>query len=106
MRRIALLVAALCACWLVPVVAGGANVMPPLLILGPVLWAAVHGGLRWGLPTALLAALVSGPLTPGETASATSQRASEWFIRGAVFLGAAAIVSVERRRAAGRRQAD
>jgi diguanylate cyclase (GGDEF)-like protein len=106
MRRVAFLVAALLTCWLVPVAAGGADIFPPLIIIVPVMWAAVRGGLRWGLPAAVAAGVLSGPLTPALTGPGTAQHASEWVVRAAVFLAAAIIVAVERRRAAGRRRAD
>jgi diguanylate cyclase (GGDEF)-like protein len=106
MGRIAFLVAALCAGWLFPILTGGASVVPPLLVLGPVLWAAVHGGLRWGLPTALAAGLLSGPLTPLDVEAGTNQQPREWLIRAAVFAAAALIVAFERTRSVNRRRAD
>ena len=106
MTRIALLVGALIPCWLVPVAVGGASVVPPLIVLGPVLWSAVYGGLRWGLPTAVAAGLLSGPLTPLSIADGTWQLPREWLARAAVFVGAAVIVSMERARSANRRRAD
>jgi diguanylate cyclase (GGDEF)-like protein len=106
MVRFALLVVVLGICWAIPVVAGGESVVPPLLVLGPVLWAAVHGGLRWSLPTAVAAGVLSGPLTAIDVDSGIHQPPREWLIRAAVFVGCAAIVSIERRRWASRRRAD
>jgi diguanylate cyclase (GGDEF)-like protein len=106
MRRIAFLLGALCVGWLIPIAAGGESVVPPLLVLGPVLYAAVHGGLRWSLPIAVAATLLSGPLTPHDVAEGAAQHPRAWLLRGAVFLGAAIIVSVERTRAANRRRDD
>jgi diguanylate cyclase (GGDEF)-like protein len=106
MVRIATLAVSLGVLWAIPLAAGGEHAFPPLLVLGPVLWAAVRGGLRWSAPTAVAAALLSGPLTPVDVAAGTAQGAREWLVRGAVFLGCAVVVSVERRRAAGRRRRD
>jgi diguanylate cyclase (GGDEF)-like protein len=106
MRRIAFLIGALCLGWLIPIAAGGEGVVPPLVVLGPVLYAAVHGGLRWSLPAALAAAVLSGPLTPENVSAGDAQHPREWLSRGAVFVAAAVIVSMERRRAASRRRAD
>jgi diguanylate cyclase (GGDEF)-like protein len=58
------------------------------------------------VPTALAAAVLSGPLTPRDVGAAAAQHPREWLIRGAVFVGAAVIVSIERKRAASRRRAD
>jgi diguanylate cyclase (GGDEF)-like protein len=106
MGRIAFLVGALCVGWLFPILAGGASVVPPLLVLGPVLWASVHGGLRWGLPTAVVAGVLSGPLTPTDVAAGTQQQPREWLIRAAVFVAATVIIAVERKRSVNRRRAD
>ncbi|MEA2177802.1 MAG: hypothetical protein QOG77_1099, partial [Solirubrobacteraceae bacterium] len=106
MGRIAFLAGALCVLWLIPILAGGANVVPPLLVLGPVLWASVHRGLPWGLPTAAAAGILSGPLTPTAVDAGLHQQPREWLARAAVFAGAAVIVSIERKRSSNRRRAD
>jgi diguanylate cyclase (GGDEF)-like protein len=106
MRRIAFVLGTLCVGWLIPVAAGGANEVPPLLVLAAVLWAAVHGGLRWGVPTAVAAGLLSGPLTYADADTGASQDLREWLLRSGVFVGAAVIVSIERKRSANRRRDD
>jgi diguanylate cyclase (GGDEF)-like protein len=106
MSRVGILIGALVACWSIPFAAGGEASIPPLLVLGPVLWAVVHGGLRWGAPTAIAAGVLSGPLTPVHVDAGVAQEPREMVVRLLVFLGAAAIVSVERTRATNRRRAD
>jgi diguanylate cyclase (GGDEF)-like protein len=106
MSRVGILIGALLACWAVPFAAGGESSIPPLLVLGPVLWASVHGGLRWGVPAAVAAGVLSGPLTPIDVDAGVGQEPREIAVRLLVFLGAAIIVSVERTRATNRRRAD
>jgi EAL domain-containing protein (putative c-di-GMP-specific phosphodiesterase class I) len=73
----------------------------------PVLYAAVALGSRGAALTALLAALLGGPLLPADVATAAPQSLAEWLARAALFLalGQGAAALADRRRDLKRRLA-
>lgn len=95
----AILVAALVAsCWVPTVLVGGASKMPPLWFFVPILLAGVRFGFAGALVTALVSALVAGPLTPDDVSHHVAQTRSDWIIRGCFFCGIGlAMAAVTRR---------
>lgn len=65
---------------------GGTSHVPPHWFYFPILFAGVRFGLVGALPTALAAAVLAGPLTPGDVASGSAQPFSDWSVRGAFFI--------------------
>ena len=53
MVRALLLAAVLALCWLPSAILGD-DLIPPLLVIGPILWASLNCGLRWGVPVAVV----------------------------------------------------
>lgn len=95
----ALVVAGLIAVsWMPSVIAGGANEVPPLWFFVPILVA----GLRFGVPGAIVVAVVSGlvagPLTPADVEHGIPQGASDWLIRTFAFLSLGVFMALVMRR--------
>jgi diguanylate cyclase (GGDEF)-like protein len=95
MVRAPLLLAVLIVLWL-PSGLLGEDTVPPLLVIAPIIWASLNRGLRWGIPVAVLASVLAGPLTP--TAHGASQELTVMLVRGAIFLFIAAALGLEHER--------
>jgi EAL domain-containing protein (putative c-di-GMP-specific phosphodiesterase class I) len=97
-ESIVLIVAQLVAAFALTYALGGANRVPPHWFYLPILFAGVRFGLPGALPTALAAAVLAGPLTPGDVATGTPQALSDWGFRGAFFVLIGATLPVLMRR--------
>jgi EAL domain-containing protein (putative c-di-GMP-specific phosphodiesterase class I) len=89
-RRIAesitLIVAQLAACFALTYALGGASQVPPHWFYLPILFAGVRFGLAGAIPTAVAAAFLAGPLTPGIVATGAPQAFTDWGLRGTFFV--------------------
>jgi EAL domain-containing protein (putative c-di-GMP-specific phosphodiesterase class I) len=65
---------------------GGAGRVPPHWFYVPIVFAGLRFGLLGAVPTAVVAAVLAGPLTPAIVASGTPQDLSDWVMRGAFFV--------------------
>lgn len=85
------------AAWIVTYVTGGSQRAFPHLFYIPIVCAAMLYGFRGGIPTALVSAVVVGPLMPLDTATGEPQQWSGWAIRGVMFciVAAAATLAME-----------
>jgi diguanylate cyclase (GGDEF)-like protein len=77
---------ALGLCWLPTRWAGGADYVPPLWPLVPILLAARRFGMVGGIVAAVLGGLITGPLTAANVAPATAQLPSDWLVRLGFFV--------------------
>jgi diguanylate cyclase (GGDEF)-like protein len=77
---------ALGLCWLPTRLAGGADQVPPLWSLVPILLAARRFGIVGSLLAAVLGGLLSGPLTAADVARGTTQNPSDWLLRLGFFI--------------------
>ncbi len=73
-------------------VAGGAGTAFPHALYLPIVLAAAVFGVRGALLTAVVAALLVGPLMPADIAAGTAQPVSDWVLRGAFFAAVGATV--------------
>ncbi len=91
---IAVLVA---AAWLATYASGGSHGALPHLFYVPIIGAAMLFGFRGGIPTALVSAIVVGPLMPLDTTTGEPQQTSGWVLRAVMFLlvAAAATLAME-----------
>ena len=64
---------------------GGAHHVPPHWFYVPILFAGIRFGLAGAIPTAIVSAILAGPLMPGDVATGTPQDLSDWALRGAFF---------------------
>lgn len=64
----------------------------------PILYSAIRFGPRGAATTALLAALLAGPLLPADVGTALPQETQEWLTRGAFFVVIGQIAAVLGRR--------
>jgi diguanylate cyclase (GGDEF)-like protein len=85
---------ALGVCWLLTRLAGGADHVPPLWSLVPILLAARRFGMAGSLLAAVVGGLLSGPLTAADVAQATAQNPSDWLLRLAFFIMIAVVSAV------------
>jgi EAL domain-containing protein (putative c-di-GMP-specific phosphodiesterase class I) len=95
---IALIVAQLATAFALTYALGGASRVPPHWFYLPILFAGVRFGLAGAIPTAVAAALLAGPLTPGDVATGAPQALSDWSLRGAFFIVIGATLPVLMRR--------
>lgn len=72
--------------WLVNVLAGGANHMPPHGFYVPILFAVVRFGGRGAVCSGAAAMILAGPLLPADVDAGTAQVPREWIIRGVFFV--------------------
>ncbi|MDW3213206.1 MAG: EAL domain-containing protein [Ilumatobacteraceae bacterium] len=77
---------ALAVSWMVNVLAGGANHMPPHGFYVPILFAAVRFGGRGAVCSGAAAMILAGPLLPADVDAGTAQVPREWIIRGVFFV--------------------
>lgn len=87
LRDAALTAGLLAAGYLVVYLAGGTRTALPHLFYVPVLYAAVRLGRAGALLTALLAAVLCGPLMPMDTTTGLTQDVANWGARGLFFIG-------------------
>ncbi|MEX2293043.1 MAG: EAL domain-containing protein [Acidimicrobiales bacterium] len=76
------LVAAFALTWAL----GGTAHVPPHWFYFPILFAALRFGVIGGVTTALMAAMLAGPLVPADVVSRTPQPLSDWSVRSAFFV--------------------
>jgi diguanylate cyclase (GGDEF)-like protein len=86
--------AALAVSWVPTQLAGGADFVPPLWPLVPILLAARRFGIAGALVGAVLGGLLSGPLTAANVAHATAQQPSDWLLRLGFFLMIAIVAAM------------
>jgi EAL domain-containing protein (putative c-di-GMP-specific phosphodiesterase class I) len=65
---------------------GGVSTVPPHWFYVPILFAGVRFGLVGAIPTAIVSAMLAGPLMPADVATGTPQNLSDWVVRGAFFI--------------------
>jgi EAL domain-containing protein (putative c-di-GMP-specific phosphodiesterase class I) len=65
---------------------GGARHVPPHWFYVPILFAGVRFGLAGAIPTAIVSAILAGPLMPGDVGTGTPQDLTDWALRGAFFI--------------------
>jgi EAL domain-containing protein (putative c-di-GMP-specific phosphodiesterase class I) len=80
--------------WAINYLVGGSNVVPPHGFYLPILFAAIRFGAPGAAVTALLAAVLAGPLLPADIGTGELQHMSDWMIRGAFFVGIGQCLSV------------
>jgi len=95
---VALIVAQLAAGFSLTYALGGAQRVPPHWFYLPILFAGLRFGLAGAVPAALAAALLAGPLTPGDVALGVPQEPSDWVVRGAFFVTVGATLPAMMRR--------
>lgn len=85
------------AAWLTTYSTGGSQRAFPHLFYVPIICAAMLYGFRGGLPTAVVSAIVVGPLMPLDTSTGEAQQWSGWAVRGVMFclVAAAATLAME-----------
>lgn len=71
---------------------GGTDHAPPHWFYFPVLFAGLRFGVAGGVGAGLVAAVLAGPLAPADVVAGTTQRMSEWSIRGVFFVGVGAVM--------------
>ncbi|GAC1434269.1 MAG: hypothetical protein NVSMB51_01030 [Solirubrobacteraceae bacterium] len=86
------------ACWVPTMLIGGAGKMPPLWFFIPILLAGVRFGLPGAVAAALLSGVLAGPLTPDDVAHNVGQVRSDWVIRGGFFIGIGIVMASVTRR--------
>jgi len=95
--------------WSLTYVTGGTSHAFAHAFYAPIVMTALPFRLRGSLLTALVAAVLAGPLMPLDSFSGTSQPVSTWITRAAMFAVVGAVVALtleSRRRAEDRRLAD
>lgn len=95
---IAWIVAQLAAGFVLTYALGGADRVPPHWFYVPILFAGLRFGWAGGVSTAVAAAVLVGPLTPGDVALGVPQSFSDWVVRGAFFVIVGATLPVMMRR--------
>ena len=83
---IAWIVAQLAAGFVLTYALGGAHQVPPHWFYVPILFAGLRFGWTGAVPTAVAAAFLAGPLTPGDVATGAPQAFSDWGARGLFFV--------------------
>lgn len=83
---VALIVGGLAVCWMVPMLCGGAAVVPPHLFYIPILFAGLRFGPLGSLITACAAAVLAGPLMYADVATRAPQPLTEWVTRAMFFI--------------------
>ncbi len=86
-NAILLITSGLLGAWLLVYLAGGVNHMVPHWYYIPILFAAARFGSYAALFVALLAGIMSGPLTPEYVASGVAQDSARWLTRTGFFVG-------------------
>jgi EAL domain-containing protein (putative c-di-GMP-specific phosphodiesterase class I) len=81
-----LVVVLLLVAYAVVYLAGGSQTAMPHVFYVPILIAAMKLGAVGGLGTAVVAAVLCGPLMPLDVAHGTSQEVANWLTRGVFFL--------------------
>ena len=94
----AIIAAALLACWALVMWSGGTRTAMPHVMYLPIVVAALVGGVRAGAATGALAGLLIGPLTPLDTVDGTEQAVAGWALRLFFFVVVGAVVGEGRRR--------
>ena len=89
----------LIAVWDVVHLSGGTQRVMPHLFYIPIILAALPFGIRGALVTAVLAAILCGPLTPLNTATGEQQQVFGWVFRGVMFalMGTLAALAISAR---------
>lgn len=83
---VALIGAGIAVAWGASYVGGGANIVPPHAFYLPIILAGVRFGVRGAAGTALIAAVVAGPLLPAVVDEGRSQANLDWIVRGLFFV--------------------
>jgi EAL domain-containing protein (putative c-di-GMP-specific phosphodiesterase class I) len=76
----------LAAAYALGLLVGGASRVPPHWFYLPILYAGLRFGVRGAVPTAVVGALLAGPLTLDVVATGTPQELSDWAWRGVFFV--------------------
>lgn len=95
---VALIAIQLVAAFMLTYAVGGTQHIPPHAFYLPILFAGLRFGVVGAVPTAVIATVLAGPLTPSEVATGTPQTVTDWVIRGVFFLGVGATLPVMMRR--------
>jgi EAL domain-containing protein (putative c-di-GMP-specific phosphodiesterase class I) len=83
---IAWIIAQLTAGFVLTYALGGAHQVPPHWFYVPILFAGLRFGWAGAVPTAVAAAILAGPLTPGDVSTGAPQAFSDWGARGLFFV--------------------
>lgn len=83
---VALILVQLLAAFTLTWALGGTSHVPPHWFYFPIAFAGIRFGFVGGVPTAVAAAILAGPLSPGDVATGAAQPVSDWSIRGAFFI--------------------
>lgn len=95
---VAIIAAALLACWALVMWSGGTRTAMPHVMYLPIVVAALVGGVKAGAATGAIAGLLIGPLTPLDTVDGTEQAVAGWALRLFFFVVVGAVVGEGRRR--------
>ncbi|MCL3863133.1 EAL domain-containing protein [Actinotalea sp. K2] len=87
------LAALLAGSWLAVYSFGGSRSAMPHLFYVPIILATLPFGFRGATSTAVVAAVLCGPLMPLDTTTGESQSVSAWLVRGVMFVVVGAVTS-------------
>lgn len=95
---VALIAIQLAAAFMLTNAVGGTHHIPPHAFYLPIGFAGLRFGLVGAVPTAVIATILAGPLTPSHVATGTPQNVTDWVIRGVFFLAVGATLPAMMRR--------